>query len=428
MNFKNFILSFFLLLPQFLFSQQREKMLIVSPDLFLAQLNGYIVEKEADMVDCQLVIVDSGESFQAIKQKIATAYSAFKADFLLLIGDFEHIPAYPLDEGLSDMQYGILSENAEPEMIVGRFSVENQVHLQTMIQRSLDYKNCSKTVLGIASKQRSELTQLTDFEQVRKMNALLENKGFHIKAELFEGVNEINPQEVINVLNQGVTWVNYAGYGSYQGWNTSGFSSQHIDSLSNSGELPIIFSAACLNGYFAQRECFAEKWLRAASNGNPTGARAVVMSSLLTDWDAVLIGMLQLCENVPASDNNCRLGTLYRQAYLHITNELQRKKEAQCWLLFGDPSMWIFPPAKTEIKEIPIPQSDFLYPNPAKNILTFTLKGKLQLFDLKGNLLQEIIIESDNELLTIKALQTGIYIAILYGENTVRVQKLIISH
>jgi len=341
MSFVNFsflgFLTFFLLIPQILFSQQREKMLIVSPTLFSIHLNAYIAAKEADNIDCKLVIVDSAESFQAVKQKIANAYFAFKADFLLLVGDFEYIPSYPIEEGLSDMQYGILSDNNSlPEMVVGRFSVETKEHLQTMIERSLTYKNSSKTAVGIASKHRSELTQLTDFEQVEKMNVFLANKGFHIEAEFFDGVNETNPtyQDVINVLNQGITWVNYAGYGSYQGWNTSGFSNHHIDSLSNSEELPIILSAACLNGYFAQRECFAEKWMRASLNGNPTGARAVVMSSSLADWDAVLSGMLLMCENLPLPDSNCRLGTLYMQAYSHIANELRRKKEADCWILF----------------------------------------------------------------------------------------------
>jgi hypothetical protein len=419
--------AFFLLISLASFSQQREKMLIVSPTLFALKLDRYISAKESDNIDCRLIIADSAESFQSLKQKIATAYSAFKADFLLLIGDFEYIPSYPIEEGLSDMQYGILSEDSVPEMVVGRFSVETEEQLQTMIERSIAYKNCSKTVLGIASKERSELTQLTDFEQVEKMNEFLEAKGFRIEAELFDGVNAANPtsQDVIDVLNRGITWVNYAGYGNYYGWNTSGFSNHHIDSLSNSEELPIIFSAACLNGYFAQRECFAEKWLRTASNGNPIGARAVVMSSTLTDWEATLLGMLQICENLP--DSNCRLGTLYRQAYQHIANELKRKKEAKCWLLFGDPSLWLYPPAQTKIKEPnPTTQADFLYPNPAKNTFIAALKGKLQLFDLKGNLIFETTIQSENESISIQKISAGVYTAVLHTENTVRVQKVVV--
>ena len=420
-----FILSFY---PLRSFSQQREKMFILSPTLFSSQLDRYIAAKEADNIDCRLIIVDSTESFQAIKQKITTAYAQFNADFLLLIGDFEYIPSYPIEEGLSDMQYGILSDDSQPEMIVGRFSVETEEHLQTMLQRSLAYQNCSKTVLGIASKNRSELTQLTDFEQVLKMNAFLETKGFHIKSELFEGIGT-NPtyQDVITVINQGVTWVNYAGNGSYYGWNTSGFSNQHIDSLTNSEELPIIFSSACLNGYFAQRECFAEKWLRAASNGKPTGARAVVMSSVFADWDATLLGLLHICENLPSTDSNFRLGTLYRQAFQYIANELKRKKEAKCWLLFGDPSLWMYPPAQTKINDpYPDTQSAFLYPNPAKNTLTSTLKGTLQLFDLKGNCVFETTLQSENESITINEMTAGIYTAIIHTENTIRFQRVVV--
>ena len=421
------VFTFFLLISWELSAQKKEKMIIVAPALFSTQLNTYIAAKEADNIHCELIIVDSAESFQAIKQKITAVYAAFPADFLLLVGDFEHIPSCTIEEGLSDMQYGTLSDNSLPAMAVGRFSVETETHLQTMIQRSLATKNCSKTVAGIASKQVSELMQLTDFEQIKRIDSVLENKGFRITAELFEGINGANPncRDVIDVLNQGVTWVNYAGYGSYQGWNTSGFSSNHIDSLSNSEELPIILAAACLNGYFAQRECFAEKWMRAAAHGNPTGARAVIMSSALADWDATLSGMALMCENLPSTDNNCRLGTLYLQACSHIATELKRKKDADCWILFGDPSLWIYP-VQTKIKESPLAaQPDFLYPNPAVNTLTSTLKGKLQLFDFKGNILFETIIQSENETVSIKDIPTGIYAAIIHSENTVRVQKII---
>ncbi|MCL2131440.1 MAG: C25 family cysteine peptidase [Lentimicrobiaceae bacterium] len=436
LNKHYFLLFFviFLFIPLSLFPQWREKMIIVSPMLFSTQLDAYIAEKEADNVDCRLIVVDSGESFQAVKQKITNLYAEFNADFLLLVGDFEHIPSFPVEEGLSDMQYGILSDDSTPEMAVGRFSVETAEHLQTMMQRSLVYKNCSKTVVGIASKQRSELTQLTDFEQVGQLNAFLETKGFHIAAELFAGVNETNPtyQDVQNVLNQGVTWVNYAGNGSYYGWNTSGFSNHHIDSLSNSGELPIILSAACLNGYFAQRECFAEKWLRAVSNGKPIGARAVVMSSVLADWDATLLGMRLMCENLPTSDDNCRLGTLYLQGYQYIANELKRKKEAQCWLLFGDPSLWIYPPAETPIKEPHLTaQPDFLYPNPTTgkfSVFSFQfseMSGEVEIYDVVGrkyNVGAKHILPNEEIEIDISHLANGLYFLKIDGK-TVKVVK-----
>ena len=424
---KVYIFIFFSLIPLMLSAQKAEKMIIVSPTLFSPQLNAYIAAKESDNIHCNLILVDSAETFQSVKQKIAIVYANFQADFLLLIGDFEYIPSFQMEERLSDMQYGILSEDSVPAMAVGRFSAETEADLQTMIERSLAQKNCSKTVVGIASKQRSELTQLTDFEQVKKMGTFLENKGFRIASELFEGKNGTSPdaQEVINALNQGITWVNYAGNGSYQGWNTSGFSNHHIDSLKNSDELPIILSAACLNGYFAQRECFAEKWMRAVSNGNPIGARAVIMSSSFADWDAILSGMLLMCENLPSSDSNCRLGTLYLQAYQHIATELKRKKEADCWLLFGDPSLRIYP-TLTKINEVSFTsQSDFLFPNPAKNTLTSRLKGHLQLFDLKGNILFETILQSENESIAVE-IPTGVYIAILQSENGLKIQKLVV--
>ena len=433
------LVSFCFLLSVFGFSyaqcpeNEREKMIIVSHFSFVPHLSMYIDAKANDNIDCTVISVDSTDNFTSIKTKIDDLYANFTADFLLLVGDNEHIPAYKIEEGLSDIHYTFDSKN-NPRMCVGRFSVETTQDLQTMIDRSLMRKLFSKHAVGIGSYHKSELTQKRDYEQVHLMNEQLLSKGFTSVSELFSGSPSGNPsyQDVITALQSGASWLNYAGYGSYDGWNTTGFETKHIDSLPDNVELPIIFSASCLGGHFANRTCFAEKWLRSTKNGNPVGAVAAVMSSSLTDWDATLSAMLSICENVPAAHSNCRLGNLHLQGYRYIIDSMQCPKDAQCWILFGDPSLWVYPPSENNISEneIHTPQL-VVYPNPTTGKITiesdkvYKVEGdkvykvesdkvykvkSVEIYDVIGNLLQSKIVNLQSEIeIDISGLSAGLY-------------------
>jgi hypothetical protein len=432
-NFQFLVFCF--LISAFCYAQppdsKREKMIIVSYFSFVPQLSQYVEAKTNDNIDCIVISIDSTDNFNTIKSKIDELYNGFPADFLLLVGDNEHIPAYKIEEGLSDIHYAFENENNPvPRMSVGRFSVETAQDLQTMIDRSLIRKPFSKHAVGIASNKISELTQKKDYEQVRFMGQQLQAKGFSTVSELFDGSPNGNPKysDVIAALQSGASWINYVGKGSYEGWNTSGFENHHIDSLPDNVELPIILSASCLGGHFANRTCFAEKWLRSTQNGNPTGAIAVIMSSSLTDWDATPSAMLAITKNMPATNSNCRLGNLYLQGYRYILDSMQRPKDAQCWVLFGDPSLWIYPPAETNISEKnALTPSPIIYPNPTSNQLRITnyelRMGNIEIYDVVGRLQQSKIVNLQSEIIIdISHLPAGMYFLYI-DRKTIKIIK-----
>jgi hypothetical protein len=421
-----------LLFPIFLLGQNREKMIIVSYFSFIPQLSVYVEAKSNDNIDCVLISVDSTDNFSSIKIKIDEIYKNFNAYFLLLVGDNEHIPAYKIEEGLSDIHYAFENENnPNPRMSVGRFSVETHQDLQTMIDRSITRKPFSKHAIGIASYHKSELTGKRDYEQVQFMGQQLQYKGFTSVSELFSGLSSNNPtyQDVITTLQSGATWLNYAGNGSYDGWNTTEFNIQHIDNLPDNIELPIIFSASCLGGHFANRTCFAEKWLRSTKNGNPTGAVAAIMSSNLTDWDATLSAMLVINENMPPTSSNCRLGNLYLQGYRYIIDSMQRPTDAQCWLLFGDPSLWVYPTSNENNifeKRMPVPQL-IIYPNPTTGqlrIKNYELRENtnVEIYDIVGKKLSIFNFQLSTNEIDISHLANGIYF-LKIGEKMFKVIK-----
>jgi len=424
----NFLLfTFCLLFSDFCYAQspenKREKMIIVAHISFVQQLPQYVEAKANDNIDCLLITTDSTDNSHSIKAKIDNSYEKFPADFLLLVGDNEHIPAYKIEEGLSDVHYTFENEdNPIPRMSVGRFSAETAQDLQTMIDRTLIRNPFSKHVLGIASRKESDLTQKKDYEQVRFMGQQFQSKGFTTVSELFDGSPNGNPnyRDVISALQSGVSWINYAGYGSYEGWNTTEFENQHIDSLPDNVELPIIISASCLGGHFANRTCFAEKWLRSTKNGNPIGAIAVMMSSSLTDWDATLSAMLVISENMPATDSNIRLGHLYLQGYRYILDTMQRPKDAQCWILFGDPSLWIYPRVENNnVKKTSYNQAFMVYPNPTSSqlrIKNYELRedAEYTIYSVVGQVVQQGKLH--NNTIKVESLASGMYFLKIDGK------------
>jgi hypothetical protein len=59
------------------------------------------------------------------------------------------------------------------------------------------------------------------------------------------------PAAIINDLNAGVGFVNYAGHGNSNSWACVGLSSGNLASLNNSDRLPVAFAAACDTGGLA---------------------------------------------------------------------------------------------------------------------------------------------------------------------------------
>ncbi|MDR0367674.1 MAG: C25 family cysteine peptidase [Bacteroidales bacterium] len=416
-------------------NRETKKMIIVSYHSFTPLLSSFIEFKNKDNIDCFTISIDSGSTFQHIKQKIDSVYSFFSADFLLLVGDHQHIPSYRVDEGLSDIHYTFADKNTDtPRMAVGRFSVENEQDLHTIIERNIHRKPSSFHVAGIASQEISELTLKYDYQQIRTMGNAFVEKGFSILSELFDGSQgggdkDNNPtyKDIIATLNSGTTWVNYAGYGSYDGWNTGSFESTHLDSLNPNIELPIIVSASCLNGHFADRSCFAEKWIRHTKNGKPVGAIAVFMPSSFADWDATLSAMITIGNNIPNIDGNCRLGDLYLIGYNHIIHEMQRKKDAYCLILFGDPSMWIYAKESNfPVEEKEINHSLFAFPNPALSSLALLREGNLFIYTMEGKLVKNQYV-SPMQKINLTDISSGMYVLILYRDNRKFIQKLIIK-
>ena len=313
--------------------------LIVCYEDFFHLIDNFIFFKEKEGLVVHTIMVSKNESRDSIQEKIKRFYQSHQPTYLLLIGDDEYIPSYRLNEGLSDVPYALLEGDDDfPEMIVGRLSVGNVDDLQCQIRKLLmrDKLQFSKKAIGIASDNVSPISEKYDWEYMRHIRTCLLNKGYSAVEELYDGsqgeadaIGNPSEKDIIDLVNRGVSIINYLGYGSYDRWGTGSFTTASIEKLQNTTEYPIVISAACLNGHFADRECLAEKWMNTSSQEQASGAVLSLMFSSLVEWEAATYSQQVFNALLPHTDSTVQIGVLYLQTYMEMIRFLKRSIEAK---------------------------------------------------------------------------------------------------
>ena len=419
--------------------RHRSSMLILCYDEFTSVLEDFIERKMQVGIDCYLVEENPSDTSCSIQQIIKSYYEAYSPDFLLLVGDDLHIPSYRSEEALSDWQYAYIEgDDAYPEMIVGRISANIAEEAEVQLNKSIHRNKSifSKKAIGIASDDYSCFSGKYDWEYLRGIRTLLLNKNFLTVYELYDGSQggedaDGNPDAtlLLEKINEGVSLINYLGYGSYDEWESGNFTNARTDSLTNTQSFPIVVSSACLNGHFADRECLAEAWMKASYNGQPCGAAACLMFSSLINWDAAIYAQQVFNAALPAIDDNAFIGTIYLQTYINMLMHLNRSKDASQWILFGDPSLWIYPDIKESISDFSF-NNTLVYPNPASDFLHIDNGtrniNEISIYETSGKGIKRIFPLKNQYALFIDYLPKGIYfLKIISSDNTYCVKKIV---
>jgi hypothetical protein len=337
-------------------------MLIISYGPFMAGMQDFADWKNMSGIPTEIVDVSvAGSTAAAIKTYVANYYNTNGLTYLLLVGDAAQVPASSTSAGPSDNNYGyIVGSDHYPDIFVGRFSAENTAHVQTQVQRSLDYEKEPVTgsvsfqrAMGIASDQGPGDDGEYDWQHQRNIRADYMGFTYTYGAELYDGSQgeqdaSGNPTAtmVANEINNGMGVISYTGHGSTTSWGTSGFSSTNVNNLTNNDMLPFILSVACVNGNFTGTTCFAEAWLRATYNGQPSGAVATIMSTINQSWNPPMRGQDEmvdiLTESYPLNIKRT-FGGICMNGCMNMNDAYGSAGEAMTdtWTIFGDPSLMV---------------------------------------------------------------------------------------
>jgi hypothetical protein len=342
--------------------EETGNMLVICHGPFMGAMLDFVRWKNQNGIPTEMVDVSTiGTTAAAIKTFVTNYYNTHGLTYLLLVGDAAQIPTNQLSSGHSDNAYAYLVGNdSYPELFVGRFSAETVGHVETQVVRTLTYEINPDTVggwfeksIGIASDEGPGHYGEMDYQHVRYMQADLLGNTYTHNLEFFEGSQggndapgNPNATMVSNAVNAGAGIMLYTGHGSTTSWATSGFSNTSISGLSNHGRWPFIWSVACVNGNFVNSTCFAESWLRAADNDQPTGAVAMFASTVNQSWSPPMEGqdeMVDILVESYTSNIKRSFGGLSINGCMKMNDVYGNagEKETDHWTIFGDPSVYV---------------------------------------------------------------------------------------
>ncbi len=266
--------------------------LIIVHSTFVPYIDKLIKWKELCGFKVIVETVSGSESAIDIKNIIKNHYfnDDPKPEYVLLIGDVNHIPTfYGYPWTISDNRYTEIEGNDFiPDVFIGRLSVSFPSELLTIIKKIIEYEKYPeandtlwyKRALMIGARYPANVWTPKKVKRWIR-NYLLNNANFTEVDTVFfppvyDGENLINSS-----LNNGVYFVNYrGGDAESKRWIYPLYEYTDIDLLSNGKKMPIVTSFVCLTGSFDDNYpmCLGEKFIRAGDTFNLKGAIAFIGS------------------------------------------------------------------------------------------------------------------------------------------------------
>ena len=332
-------------------------MLIICYGPFIDAMQPFIDWKIKKGMHVELYDVDEIGNAADIKSFVENYYYDNGINFLLLVGDIAQVPSPRFSEGAgsnspSDTYYGFIpSQDYYPDVFVGRFSAETVGHVNTMVNRTISYERYPDIDdgswyiegAGFASNEGPGDDGEYDNEHMDIIRQKLLDYNYGDIEQVYDPSGTIAEGEV--AINDGLSIINYTGHGSNGSWgNGCPMNNTNVNSLTNTGMWPWIWSVACVNGEFHIGTCFAETWLRATdSNGQPTGAVATLMASVNQAWNPPMDGQDEMVDIfVESYENNIKrtFGGLSYNGCMEMNDNYgsQGDLETLYWNTFGDPS------------------------------------------------------------------------------------------
>ena len=341
-------------------------LLIICHDAFMSAMQPFVNwKKQIGRHTTMVGTSTTGTTDSAIKAYIQSQYDAnSNLTHILLVGDVAQIPGHNYSSGSyggkSDNWYGQVAGNdSYNDIIVGRFSAENETHVTTQVNKVIHYErdiNASDTWLnigqGIAKHDGPGHFGEYDDQHIDNIrNDLLAYNYTSIHRD-YQGVSGVSSSAAMisQHINEGVSIINYCNHGSTTSWGVFSYSNSNVNALTNDNKLPIIWSVACDNGkYDYNGTCFAETWLRATnnSNGTPTGAIGGMFSYISQPWQPPQYGQDEMVDvlvesyssNIKRTMGGCSFDGNMKILDQYGQGAGQGHGTYMSWILFGDPTL-----------------------------------------------------------------------------------------
>jgi hypothetical protein len=275
------------------YSEQPVKMVIITDTIFRKSLEPFFRWKTQKGYNLKVLYTEqAGNTYSQLKDTLTKIYNASSAtdpppEYLLIVGDVNRVPTFTTAGGTSnvtDMYYGEFDGNGDyiPEILTGRLPVSDTAELNSVVKKIIQYEKFDFPESGVFLK-KALVTAGNDTNFIKYMNGQVnyavsnyltkENKidEFHFSypASLEGTVRD----SILKLINGGVSFINYSGHGSSDGWLYSktgtSFYLKYADvaKMTNRYMYPFVISNACRTAQFNNPNSLANKMVLAGGKG-----------------------------------------------------------------------------------------------------------------------------------------------------------------
>nr|NQU93610.1 hypothetical protein [Bacteroidota bacterium] len=346
----------------------REVMLCIMPDEFPESFQIYADWKRQSGTDVHVTkfsdIGANSSNPDIIKNHIAEVYHEWEhpPTYVLIIGDngiFPHkivtYPSYSFPN--EDYFVEIDGDDFFPEMMIGRFTNQGDYRMQVMINKFMLYEQNPYTAETDWFKKSVVCSNNAYASQVstKRFTAAVmrEDGGFEVDTLMsdggWSGPCSMDLDDIINIVNEGRSYLNYRGEGWSSGWWAScyPFGTSDVSSLQNDQKFTFVTSIGCGVAMFTAGggNCFGEEWVQLGSLTAPRGGCAFVgpTSNTHTTYNnkidkGIYVGMFQ--EGMDTPGQALLRGKLYM--YNVFGPDYYCEYHYKVYCILGDPSIHIW--------------------------------------------------------------------------------------
>jgi hypothetical protein len=250
------------------------RMVILTDTSFTKQLKPFVKWKTQKGFRLEILYKGAayaGDNYTALKDALTAIYNSSSEDnpppeYLLIIGDVNKIPFYGTGN-ITDMYYGEFDGNGDyiPDMFIGRLPVSDTAELDAVVKKIIQYE---KFEFADTNKFYSNglITAGNDAGHASFMNGQVKYsidnyltpankiKEHHYYVENISGTTK---SSIINLANNGLSFINYTGHGQATGLllhstssDTANIYVSDLGRFRNKNMYPFIIGNACQTSKF----------------------------------------------------------------------------------------------------------------------------------------------------------------------------------
>ena len=357
--------------------EEHGKVVVVTNAMYDDVLAPFIQWKREKGLETEVVYAaDFGNDFDAIKDFLSDQYFNEGLTHVILAGDEDQVAATLVTNGggtgFCDPCYGFVEGNDHyPEFFVGRMLVHTVDEMQTLVDRTIEYEKTPylgeewfNIAVGIGSNEGAGIGDNgeSDWQHQNVIKNQLLDYGFQEVWELYDGsqggssptggetadeAGNPNSNDMVELVNKGLSFINYTGHGYHGGIASSGFDINAIGQTTNAGMYGFFVPVACCVGDFDEGEgsgdCFGEVWIKHTANGAPAGGIGGAFSSVLQSWAPPMRGqdeMVDLVVEEGEVDIHHTFGSIVAHGCAGMVDSYGGAGEEMMdtWCVFGDPT------------------------------------------------------------------------------------------